>query len=250
MTVSNWVAVLLFAVLFICFLCLEREHQKRITSEFTAELRQSNIDELHRAIEKCEEKERASAELMRAKDERISVLENMFESKRAENIKLTAKIIELEKRLSEKDADIADKIEQIECYKEDLDIELRCNDASIREFLQSQVDFYASLATDYKQELEEQRCSSEALIADYQEEYNSAWELVGELMEEVRWLEGETYFLIEKFEPLERLQLLKVLEKRRAEANLSIDKKDAFDLEKPKGPIDTSDGLVDFIKEP
>ncbi len=75
MTVSNWVAVLLFAVLFICFMCLEREHQKRITSEFTAELRQSNIDELHRAIEKCEERERASAELMRAKDERISVLE-------------------------------------------------------------------------------------------------------------------------------------------------------------------------------
>ena len=52
-----------------------REYRRRFKAEFTAELRQANIDELHRAIEKCEEKERASAELMRAKDERISVLE-------------------------------------------------------------------------------------------------------------------------------------------------------------------------------
>lgn len=80
MTVSNWVAVLLFAVLFICFLWF-RENRKRRLAEMVSELRQANIEMLHDAIEKREEMDEASAELMRAKDERISVLEYELSAK-------------------------------------------------------------------------------------------------------------------------------------------------------------------------
>ncbi len=61
-------------VVLICFLWF-RENRKRRLAEMVSELRQANIEMLHDAIEKCEERERASAELMQAKDERISVLE-------------------------------------------------------------------------------------------------------------------------------------------------------------------------------